>query len=208
MESEEDSGTLAYLEDTAIQAGVATALIDVAEIGWNDGGSFVDAELRPLELVFKLYPWEWMFDDEFGKRLLAASTRWIEPPWKAILSNKGILPLLWERFPDHPNLLPAFFDDDPNAATLGSSFVRKPLYSREGGNVALVSDGVIVVEQEGPYGAEGFIRQSLAPLPNFSGQYPVVGSWLVDHAPCGLSIREDENPITGNGSRFLPHAIL
>ena len=207
-ESDEDAGTLSYLEDTAIQAGVATALIDVAEIGWNDGGSFVDAELRPLELVFKLYPWEWMFDDEFGKRLLAASTRWIEPPWKAILSNKGILPLLWERFPDHPNLLPAFFDDDPNAATLGSSFVRKPLYSREGGNVALVSDGVIVVEQEGPYGAEGFIRQALAPLPNFSGQYPVVGSWLVDHAPCGLSIREDENPITGNGSRFLPHAIL
>jgi len=202
------AGTLGYLEDTAIQAGVATALIDVAEIGWNDGGSFVDAELRPLELVFKLYPWEWMFDDEFGKRLLAASTRWIEPPWKAILSNKGILPLLWERFPDHPNLLPAFFDDDPNAATLGSSFVRKPLYSREGANVALVSDGVIVVEQEGPYGAEGFIRQALAPLPNFSGQYPVVGSWLVDHAPCGLSIREDENPITGDGSRFLPHAIL
>jgi len=207
-ESDEDAGTLSYLEDTAIQAGVATALIDVAEIGWNDGGSFVDAELRPLELVFKLYPWEWMFDDEFGKRLLAAPIRWIEPPWKAILSNKGILPLLWERFPDHPNLLPAFFDDDPNAATLGSSFVRKPLYSREGGNVALVSDGVIVVEQEGPYGAEGFIRQALAPLPNFSGQYPVVGSWLVDHAPCGLSIREDENPITGDGSRFLPHAIL
>ena len=59
-----------------------------------------------------------------------------------------------------------------------------------------------------PYGAEGYIRQALAPLPNFSGQYPVLGSWLVDHVPCGLSIREDENPITGNTSRFLPHAIL
>jgi len=65
-----------------------------------------------------------------------------------------------------------------------------------------------VVEQEGPYGAEGFIRQAFAPLPNFSGQYPVLGSWLVDHTPCGLSIREDENPITGNASRCLPHAIL
>ena len=65
-----------------------------------------------------------------------------------------------------------------------------------------------VVAQEGPYGGEGFIRQALAPLPNFSGQYPVIGSWVVDHSPCGLSIREDENPITGNTSRFLPHAIL
>ena len=107
-----------------------------------------------------------------------------------------------------PNLLPAYFEDDPNAAKLGTSFVRKPLYSREGANVALVSAGTTLVEQEGPYGAEGFIRQALAPLPNFSDQYAVLGSWLVDHTPCGLSIREDENPITGNTSRFLPHAIL
>jgi glutathionylspermidine synthase len=207
-ENPEDAGTLAYLEDTARQAGLQTTLIDIEDIGLRDDGSFVDLDDLGIGLVFKLYPWEWMFHDQFGARLATAPTRWIEPPWKAILSNKGILPLLWEMFPDHPNLLPAFFEDDPNAARLGASFVRKPLYSREGANVALVSDGMTVMEQEGPYGAEGFIRQAFAPLPNFSGQYPVVGSWLVDHTPCGLSIREDENPITGNTSRFLPHAIL
>ena len=208
IENAEDAGTLAYLEDTARQAGLATTLIDIEDIGLRDDGSFADLGDRSIELVFKLYPWEWMFHDAFGARLADAPTRWIEPPWKAILSNKGILPLLWEMFPNHPNLLPAYFEDDPNAARLGTSFVRKPLYSREGANVALVSEGVTVVEQEGPYGAEGFIRQALAPLPNFSSQYPVLGSWLVDHTPCGLSIREDENPITGNTSRFLPHAIL
>jgi glutathionylspermidine synthase len=208
IENAEDAGTLAYLEDTARQAGLATTLIDIEDIGLRDDGSFADLDDRSIELVFKLYPWEWMFHDAFGARLADAPTRWIEPPWKAILSNKGILPLLWEMFPDHPNLLPAFFEDDPNAAELGASFVRKPLYSREGANVALISDGVTVVEQQGPYGAEGFIRQALAPLPNFSRQYPVLGSWLIDHTPCGLSIREDENPITGNTSRFLPHAIL
>jgi glutathionylspermidine synthase len=207
-ENAEDAATLAYLEDTARQAGLATTLIDIEDIGLRDDGSFADLDDRSIELVFKLYPWEWMFHDAFGARLADAPTRWIEPPWKAILSNKGILPLLWEMFPDHPNLLPAFFEDDPNAAELGASFVRKPLYSREGANVALISDGVTVVEQQGPYGAEGFIRQALAPLPNFSQQYPVLGSWLIDHTPCGLSIREDENPITGNTSRFLPHAIL
>ena len=204
----EDAGTLTYLEDTARQAGLGTTLIDIEDIGLRDDGCFVDLEDRPMGLVFKLYPWEWMFHDAFGAKLAKAPTRWIEPPWKALLSNKGILPLLWEMFPDHPNLLPAFFEDDPNAAHLGTSFVRKPLFSREGANVALVSGGVTLVTQEGPYGAEGFIRQALAPLPNFSGQYPVLGSWLVDHAACGLSIREDENPITGNTSRFLPHAIL
>jgi glutathionylspermidine synthase len=204
----EDAGTLAYLEDTARQAGLATTLIDIEDIGLREDGSFVDLADRGIELAFKLYPWEWMFQDAFGARLASAPTRWIEPPWKAILSNKGILPLLWEMFPGHPNLLPAFFEGDPNSASLGASFVRKPLYSREGANVALISEGVTLVEQEGPYGAEGFIRQALARLPNFSNQYPVIGSWLIDHSPCGLSIREDENPITGNSSRFLPHAIL
>jgi glutathionylspermidine synthase len=207
-DSTEDAGTLAYLEDTATQAGLSTTLIDIEDVGLSEDGRFVDLDNRAIELAFKLYPWEWMFRDVFGAQLLKAPTQWIEPPWKAILSNKGILPLLWEMFPNHPNLLPAYFEDDPNAARLGTSFVRKPLYSREGANVALVSAGATLVEQEGPYGAEGFIRQAFASLPDFSGQYPVLGSWLVDHTPCGLSIREDENPITGNTSRFLPHAIL
>jgi glutathionylspermidine synthase len=207
-ENPEDAGTLAYLEDTARQAGLATTLIDIADIGLRDDGHFVDLENLPIELAFKLYPWEWMFHDAFGAKLAEAPTHWIEPPWKAILSNKGILPLLWEMFPDHPNLLPAYFENEPDAGRLGASFVRKPLYSREGANVALISEGVTIVRQEGPYGAEGFIRQAFAPLPNFSSQYPVLGSWLIDHTPCGLSIREDENPITGNTSRFLPHAIL
>jgi len=204
----EDAGTLAYLEDTARQAGLQTSLIDVEDIGWRDDGGFVDLDNREIELAFKLYPWEWMFHDAFGERLAKAATRWIEPPWKAILSNKGMLPLLWEMFPDHPNLLPAYFEDDPNCARLGASYVRKPIYSREGANIALVREGVEVAAQSGPYGTEGFIRQALAPLPNFANQYPVIGSWLIDHTPCGLSIREDASPITGNTSRFLPHAIL
>ena len=138
-ESEEDAGTLAYLEDTARQAGFATTCIDIEDLGLRDDGSFVDLEDRAIELAFKLYPWEWMFHDAFGAKLKDAPTRWVEPPWKAVLSNKGILPLLWEMFPNHPNLLPAWFEDDPNAAELGGSYVRKPLYSREGANVALVS---------------------------------------------------------------------
>jgi hypothetical protein len=75
----------------------------------------------------KLYPWEWMFREQFGAFLPGASTRWIEPPWKAILSSKGVLPLPWSIFPRHPNLLPAYFADDPGRATLGDSYVTKPL---------------------------------------------------------------------------------
>jgi glutathionylspermidine synthase len=208
LNNPEDLTTLTYLEDTAKQAGLETTLLAIESIGWREPSGFVGLDDEKIALAFKLYPWEWMFHDAFGEKLAGASTRWIEPPWKAILSNKGLLALLWEMFPGHPNLLPAFFEDEPGAKTLSSSFVRKPLLSREGANIAIVRHGDVVASQQGPYGAEGYIRQALAPLPNFSGQYPVLGSWLVDHVPCGLSIREDENPITGNTSRFLPHAIL
>ena len=84
--------------------------------------------------------------------------------------------------------------------------MRKPLFSREGANVTLVSAGSTPMEQQGPYGAEDSSGRGAAA--EFAGQYAVIGSWLVDHTPCGLSVREDENPITGNTSRFLPHAIL
>ncbi len=207
-ESTEDTGTLTYLADTAGQAGLTTTLLDIEDIGLRDDGTFVDLDNRSIALIFKLYPWEWMFQEAFGAAIGKAPTRWIEPPWKAVLSNKGMLALLWEMFPGHPNLLPAFFENDPDVTGLGTSYVRKPLYSREGANVALILGGVTLAQEDGPYGAEGFIRQALAPLPDFSHQYPVLGSWLVDHSPCGLSIREDENPITGNTSRFLPHMIL
>jgi glutathionylspermidine synthase len=204
----EDFGTMSYMADCARQAGLQTVVLAMDDIGRQPSGGFVDLHNRPIDLMFKLYPWEWMMREAFGTALPGASTQWVEPPWKAILSNKGILPLLWAMFPRHPNLLPAYFDDDSEAKRVGPSFVRKPLYSREGANVTLVVEGDTVDADAGPYGAEGFVRQALAPLPEFNGNYTVLGSWIAAGTPCGLSVREDTSPITKNTSRFLPHAII
>jgi glutathionylspermidine synthase len=204
----EDLGTISYLQDTASQAGLQTEIIGMEQIGRAPRGGFVDAKDQPIELMFKLYPWEWMMRETFGASLPSAATQFVEPPWKAILSNKGILPLLWAMFPNHPNLLPAYFDDDPKAAELGNSYARKPLYSREGSNIDLVVSGNTVDQDAGPYGAEGFVRQAIAPLPQFDGSYTVLGSWIAAGQPCGLSVREDASPITKNTSRFVPHAIV
>jgi glutathionylspermidine synthase len=204
----EDRGTVAYLADCAHQAGLETTVLGMGDIGRTAKGAFVDLKDQPIELAFKLYPWEWMLREAFGASLPGASTQWVEPPWKAILSNKGILPLLWFMFPRHPNLLPAYFEDDEAASALGTSYVKKPLYSREGANVELVVAGSAIDSDSGPYGAEGFIRQAIAPLPQYDDNYVVLGSWVAGGKPCGLSVREDVSPITKNTSRFLPHAII
>jgi glutathionylspermidine synthase len=201
-DSPEDQGTLDYIRDTALQAGIDARAIDVADIGW-DGTRFTDLEERAIGALFKLYPWEWMIREEFGQHLLGRKVRVIEPPWKMILSNKAILPVLWEMFPDHPNLLPASFE--PGRFT--TDFVKKPLYSREGANVSITTGGR-TLEEPGEYGAEGFIWQAYHALPRFGGNHPVIGSWIVGEEPAGIGIREDDSPITKNTSRFVPHYFV
>lgn len=85
---------------------------------------------------------------------------------------------------------------------------RKPLYSREGANIELVSNGRALDKDDGPYGAEGYVRQAIATLPQFDGNYTVLGSWFAAGAACGLSVREGESAITKNTSRYLPHGII
>src|SRR5690606_28056075 len=197
----------AYLEDCARQAGVATKFVHIEEIGVDAEGGFADLDDEPIANLFKLYPWEWMAAEEFGRYLLRDRTRIVEPPWKMALSNKGLLPILWEGYPGHPLLLPSYFEDDPQAAALGDRYVRKPLLGREGANVEIVEGGTRS-GSPGPYGAEGCIVQALQPLPDFGGRRPVLGSWAVAGQACGRGVREDAGPFTTDASRFVPHAIL
>ena len=207
-DSAEDRGLISYLEDCARQAGLATKPLAIGDIGSTGHGPFVDLQNEPIDLLFKLYPWEWIFADAFGRSPSMAATRFIEPPWKAVLSNKGILPLLWEMAPRHPNLLPAYFEDDPARSRLQGRYARKPIYSREGQNVSLVDGGRVVDRDGGLYGDNGFIVQQLARMPVFDGNYPVIGSWVIGEASAGIGLREDTSPITKNTSRFVPHAIV
>jgi glutathionylspermidine synthase len=205
----EDHITLQYLRDTAEQADYKTFLLDITSIGWeNEKKIWVDEENNPMTNIFKLYPWEWLVKEEFGAHLLedTAKSFWIEPPFKMLLSNKGILPILWELYPDHPNLLPAYFSDDARKSEIADNCAIKPLLSREGANIDLISKGVHITTG-GDYGSEGVIYQALAPLPNFSDNYPVIGSWMIGQEPAGMGIRESDTLITTNTSRFVPHVI-
>ena len=201
-EHPEDEQTVLYLRDTCEQAGVKTVAVFVEDIGW-DGRQrcFVDLDGAPITRCFKLYPWEWMWHEEFAPQLALETTQFIEPAWKMLLSNKGLLPVLWELFPEHPNLLPAYDD----AARFAGSYVRKPRLSREGSNVTWVERGQVIEETGGDYGEEGHVFQAIARMPEFDGHRPIFGLWMVDHEAAGLGIREDTRRITGNLSRFVPH---
>ena len=203
----EDRGTLLYLRDCAAQAGISTELIDIEDIGIAVGGKFTDLDDRVITSLFKLYPLEHLFREQFGPYLPASGVQLFEPPWKAILSNKAILPLLWQRHPNHPNLLEAHFES-ADTKSLSNGWVRKPIHSREGANVELLTPDGTKAWQDGPYGGSGFIRQRYAPRPQFDQWHAVVGAWIIADRPAGLGMREDTGLITRDSARFVPHAIV
>ena len=202
--NEEDRGTATYLMDCAVQAGHRVEMIDIREIGIDAQGRFTDTSNRTIDRCFKLYPWEDMFREPFATHLRPAI--FVEPAWKAILSNKAMLPLLWERHRGHPNLLPAFFEDDPRSGELARS-VSKPIFSREGENVTLLEEGKAVQEAGGDYQNERRIVQEYARLFAAEGLHAVLGSWMIGDRAAGLGMREDASRITRNLSRFVPHVI-
>ncbi|TWV29422.1 glutathionylspermidine synthase family protein [Streptomyces misionensis] len=206
----EDLMTVAYLKETAQQAGLETDWLAMEEIGWDTlSGRFVDNRLRFIRSIFKLYPWEWLTTDAFGGHVLdtldhgggSGSTLWIEPAWKMLLSNKALLAVLWELYPGHPNLLAAHLDGPRDLAATG--YVAKPLLGREGEGITLHPPGSASAPRPDPC-----CYQRLAPLPVFDGNHVVLGAWVVDGEPAGLGIRESAGPVTDEYARFLPHVIL
>ena len=202
-ESAEDVAHVRYLLDTLTQANRAGTIIDISDVGSDLGAAFfIDRTERPIEHAFKLYPWDWMFTDRFGRDVMSRRTQFIEPAWRVLLNSKGLLPVLWELFPDHPNLLPAYWSPRPFER---DPYVSKPIQGREGANIKIVGikDGDSTL---GPYGGRR-VYQAFARLFRSIDRYAVVGAWMVGDAPAGMNVREDATRIIGGGSQFVPHVF-
>jgi glutathionylspermidine synthase len=196
--SSEDVVTTCYMEDAASQAGLKTKFVAIEDIGLSDDGEFADLDNWRIATCFKLYPWEWLLADKFGKAIEPSGIRFVEPAWKMILSNKAILPLLREMFPDSPHLLPSKFGDRPE-----DGWVRKPFLGREGANVRIGT----APETPGEYGGNYILQQyhETARFSDGKGQVtPIIGSWVIAGESAGIGIREDEG-VTTNLARFVPH---
>ncbi|TCS55603.1 glutathionylspermidine synthase [Primorskyibacter sedentarius] len=224
----EDYGTVEAMGWAAREAGLGAHYCDLDKIALSDDGQFLDDQDRRIAVLFKLYPWEDLLRDDYAEHIAGSGCLLVEPAWKALLSNKGLLPVLWQMFEGHANLLPAFFEEDVTDAMSGrdtvpketakaieraeaqleTGHVRKPILSREGASVSIHKSGALIeTSTNTEYSEHPFILQTYAPLPQFDGFRPVVGAWVIGQACAGIGIREDRSRITQDLSRFKPHYI-
>ena len=213
----EDYGTVEAMGWAAREADLGAHYTDLDKLGLSPDGQFIDDQDRVIGILFKLYPWEDLLRDDYAQHIAGSGCLMLEPAWKAVLSNKGLLPVLWQMFEGHPNLLPAFFEAEMQAGSpaldraeevLRRGHVIKPLFSREGAAISIVENGAPTeTSPEAGYGQHPRIVQAYTPLTAFDGFHPVIGAWMVGQACAGIGIREDRGRITQNLSRFKPHFI-
>src|SRR6185437_8028077 len=112
--SEEDRATVDYLADLAFQSGIRPVHVAVEDIGRTAEGRFTDAENRLIETIFKLYPWEMLFADEFASSLSSSRATWREPLCSREGANVEIVTSTGERvasqgpYTDFPYIRQAF----------------------------------------------------------------------------------------------------
>lgn len=204
----EEVATVRFLAGCAEDADLTTRLAYLDEIGIDADNNLADGENYVIANLFKLFPWEDIASGDFAEPVRQNTTcRFLEPPWKMMWSNKAFLVLAWQLFEGHPNLLPAYFADDPRVSRL-ARYVRKPQWGREGQNTSIIDSGVEVEGRPGEYGDNLMIVQEYVALRAYDGRYPVLGSWVINNEPAGLLIREDTARITADLSVCAPHYFL
>jgi glutathionylspermidine synthase len=184
-------------------AGVATKLVYLQQMEYShELGRFVDQDGIPIKIWFKLYPLSWLLNEPNGKFIPKAQLRIIEPPWKALLDHKGLLVVLSELFPNHPNILPCSFSPEKFSA----GYVRKPIGGIQGSNVSVHLHGKVILK-EGNFGEETAVYQPFIETTVQDGRHAVLGSWIIGDRYAGFGIRDSLGLITDTTCLFLPHVI-
>ncbi|MCA9661343.1 MAG: bifunctional glutathionylspermidine amidase/synthase [Myxococcales bacterium] len=222
----EESYHALYMREAIETAGLeAKTLLGVQGLSWGSQGDIVDLEGTPIRWVWKTWAWETALDqirrecedDDLGLRssgsprladvLLRPSVRVFEPMWTLIPSNKAILPVLWQLFPDYPYLLEAQSEVTDRLRSTG--YVVKPIVGRWGDNIALYEAGdQLLTETAGRFEAQEQIVQQLCILPRVSDRYVQLCSFSVAGRYAGSCVRVDRSPVIKWNSDLLPLRVF
>jgi glutathionylspermidine amidase/synthetase len=143
-----------------------------------------------------------------------------EPVWTAITSNKAILPVLSELFPNNKYLLNSSYHLTEELKQNG--YVSKPISGRCGENVSihlnltnsesneLVNDSTALSQTSTPgrFQDNSIIYQALCTLPKCDDLYIQINTFVANGEFAGTVTRVDTVPIIGLSSDFYALRII
>ena len=223
-----------YMKSVMERAGIpCTIILGLDGLRWGERGEVLDEHGEPINHVWKTWAWETALEqirrecDEDEQQgliqrggvrerpakprlidvLLRPDVRVFEPFWTIIPSNKAILSVLWEMFPDHAYLLET--RHDLSDALRAKGYVAKPIGGRCGANITVVDQEESVMQDtSGQFAHQEQVYQELAPLPVIAGDYVQVCTFAVQGEYAGACVRADEAVIISKDSDVLPLRVI
>lgn len=221
-----------FIRATAEAAGIPCKVIKgVAGLNWGSDGEILDADGAPIRFVWKTWAWETALDQiraeceeddcivalrtgeasDKSPRLVDVLLRpqvvVYEPFWTLIPSNKAILPILWQIFPDHPYLLETRFELTAEMSERG--YVSKPIVGRCGANISLFdANERLLKETGGQFEQQEQVYQALWKLPQVDGYRTQVCTFTVAGRYAGCCVRTDRSLVITAGSDLLPLRVV
>ncbi|GAN61394.1 hypothetical protein ACI01nite_23020 [Acetobacter cibinongensis] len=201
----EDATHARYYQRWLALAGLDGVLCELRDLEISRQGRLLHRG-RVVDSMIRMYPWELMLRDEGARHLAGCGCLFLNPPWVSVLSNKVLLPALWQRYPHHPALLPASWDARAVCPTPESLCVEKPIHARGGENIRILQGNAVLHQQAGTYGSYPKIYQAYADQ-TVDGVTASIGVWIIGGRFAGLTMRESHDPIIRHSSAIVPHCV-
>ncbi len=222
-----------FMQEAMDAAGIRSTIIrGTSGLTWDDDGNVLDPDGEPIRTVWKTWAWETALDqlraecehDEERLRTALPGERYDGPPrlvdvllregvmvyeplWTLVPSNKAILPVLWQLFPNHPLLLNAAFDLTPELEAAGH--VVKPIVGRCGRNIQIVDrDGKVMEATEGQFESRDQVVQQYFPLPRIDERYVQVCTFTAGGTHAGTCVRVDESMVINEKSDVIALRVV
>ncbi len=221
-----------YMRSALEEAGVKTKVIrGFNDLSWNDEGKVVDSDGERILRVWKTWAWETALDQlraecdqdqypqlpELQQRqahhprlvdvLLTPDVKVFEPLWSLVPSNKAILPILFDMYPDYPCLLDTQFE--ATSVLQQKGYVIKPIVGRCGDNISIVDKRENLLEKTGgKFEDRDQIYQELFPLAQLGERYIQISTFIVAGHYAGACVRTDRSSIIRGKSDIWPLRIV
>ncbi|WP_445455898.1 glutathionylspermidine synthase family protein [Flavobacterium sp. HNIBRBA15423] len=195
--------------DIASKKGFKCFYTDLENVTFSeDEGIFyeIGGEFQPIDVWFKMIPWDWIFNEEpeLAKTLASIIERKLvvilNPPYTAIWQNKKFLTYITKYFPNN-----CIAETYLNSTQL-NGYVTKPIYGRLGENIKIVNNDEL--ESTGDYAFQEKVFQKYYQLPFDSELYFYqIGLFFTDK-PSALNLRAQDSKIITDDCEFMSHYII